>query len=146
MIRRSSGVIAIGVLAVAVAAPIAQSGSTNWDAKFRALPQASNIRATMERLSARPHHVGSPYDKDNAEWLLARFKEYGWDAQIEVFSVLFPTPTERVLELAGTDALQGEARRAGGVDRSDVESEERAAAELQRATRSTATSPARWST
>ena len=50
-------------------------------------------------MSARPHHVGSPYDKDNAEWLLARFKEWGWDAQIETFSVLFPTPTERVLEL-----------------------------------------------
>jgi N-acetylated-alpha-linked acidic dipeptidase len=99
MVRRSSGVIAIGVLAMSVAAPVAQSGSTSWDAKFRALPQASNIRATMERLSARPHHVGSPYDKDNAEWLLARFKEYGWDAEIEVFSVLFPTPTERVLEL-----------------------------------------------
>ena len=31
----------------------------------------------MERMSARPHHVGSPYDKDNAEWLLARFKELG---------------------------------------------------------------------
>jgi N-acetylated-alpha-linked acidic dipeptidase len=53
----------------------------------------------MERLSARPHHVGSPYDKDNAEWILARFKEWGWDAQIETFSVLFPTPKERVLEL-----------------------------------------------
>ena len=37
----------------------------------------------MQRLSARPHHVGSPYDKDNAEWMLARFKEWGWDAQIE---------------------------------------------------------------
>jgi N-acetylated-alpha-linked acidic dipeptidase len=53
----------------------------------------------MERLSARPHHVGSAYDKDNAEWILARFKEWGWDAQIETFSVLFPTPKERVLEL-----------------------------------------------
>ncbi len=50
-------------------------------------------------MSARPHHVGSPYDKDNAEWLLARFKEFGWDAEIETFSVLFPTPKERVLEL-----------------------------------------------
>ena len=81
------------------AAPIAQSGPASWDAKFRELPQPANIRASMERLSARPHHVGSPYDKDNAEWILARFKEAGWDAQIETFSVLFPTPTERVLEL-----------------------------------------------
>src|SRR3984957_18736214 len=58
-----------------------------------------NIRENMRRLSARPHHVGSPYDKDNAEWILARFKEWGWDARIESFDVLFPTPKERVLEL-----------------------------------------------
>jgi N-acetylated-alpha-linked acidic dipeptidase len=53
----------------------------------------------MERLSARPHHVGSAYGKDNAEWMLAKFKEWGWDARIEQFDVLFPTPKERRLEL-----------------------------------------------
>ena len=53
------------------------------------------------RLSARPHHVGSPYDKDNAEWLLAQLKSYGLDAQIEQFSALFPTPKSRKLELLG---------------------------------------------
>ena len=35
----------------------------------------------MQRLSARPHNVGSPYDKDNAEWMLAKFKDFGFDAQ-----------------------------------------------------------------
>ena len=57
------------------------------------------MRAAMQRLTARPHHVGSPYDKDNAEWILAQFKSYGLDAQIETFDVLFPTPHERVVEL-----------------------------------------------
>ena len=99
MVRRSGVVLAVGVFTMLAATPRAQPGSTGWDAKFRELPQATNIRASMERMSARPHHVGSPYDKDNAEWLLARFKEWGWDAEIETFSVLFPTPTERVLEL-----------------------------------------------
>src|SRR4051812_914454 len=99
MSRTSGGLLAIGVFSMFVAAPRAQPAAAAWDAKFRELPRASNIRASMERMSARPHHVGSPYDKDNAEWLLARFKEWGWDAQIETFSVLFPTPTERVLEL-----------------------------------------------
>jgi hypothetical protein len=59
----------------------------------------ANIRAYEERMSARPHHVGSPYDKDNAEWMLARFKEWGWDGQIERFDVLFPTPKTRLLEM-----------------------------------------------
>ena len=53
----------------------------------------------MRRLSAYPHHVGSAYDKDNAEWMLAKFKSWGFDAQIETFDVLFPTPKERLLEL-----------------------------------------------
>src|SRR5262245_33526802 len=99
MTWRTCVLIVIGVLTAPGAVPLAQPAPTEWDAKFRELPQASNIRASMERMSARPHHVGSPYDKDNAEWLLARFREYGWDAQIETFSVLFPTPTERLLEL-----------------------------------------------
>jgi N-acetylated-alpha-linked acidic dipeptidase len=53
----------------------------------------------MQRLSARPHHVGSPYDKDNAEWMLAKFKEWGLDANIEIFDALFPTPKARAVEL-----------------------------------------------
>jgi N-acetylated-alpha-linked acidic dipeptidase len=99
MTWRTSALIAIGLFTASAAGPLAQPGQIERDAKFRELPQASNIRASMERMSARPHHVGSPYDKDNAEWLLARFKEYGWDAEIETFSVLFPTPKERLLEL-----------------------------------------------
>jgi N-acetylated-alpha-linked acidic dipeptidase len=71
----------------------------DWETKFRAIPDPANMRAYMERLSARPHHVGSPYDKDNAEWLLAKLKEFGLDAQIESFDVLFPTPKLRSLEL-----------------------------------------------
>jgi N-acetylated-alpha-linked acidic dipeptidase len=70
-----------------------------WEAKFRALPSAERLRAYVKRLSARPHHLGSPYDRDNAEWLLAQFKEWGLDAQIERFEVLFPTPKERAVEL-----------------------------------------------
>jgi N-acetylated-alpha-linked acidic dipeptidase len=71
----------------------------DWETKFRAVPEPQNQRDYMQRLSARPHHVGSPYDKDNAEWMLAKFKEWGLDANIETFDVLFPTPKVRVVEL-----------------------------------------------
>src|SRR5437764_10190606 len=70
-----------------------------WEQKFREGIVPGNIRENMKRLSARPHHVGSPYDKDNAEWILSKFKEWGFDAHIETFNVLFPTPKQRVLEL-----------------------------------------------
>jgi len=70
-----------------------------WEEKLRAIPSPDNLRAYMQRLSARPHNVGSPYDKDNAEWIASKFKEFGLDTQIETFSVLYPTPKERLVEL-----------------------------------------------
>jgi N-acetylated-alpha-linked acidic dipeptidase len=70
-----------------------------WETKFRALPDPARMRADMKLLSAHPHHVGSPYDRQNAEWILQQFKDAGWDAHIEQFDVLFPTPKERVVEL-----------------------------------------------
>ena len=71
----------------------------DWEKKFQDGISRDNLRESMRRLTARPHHVGSPYDKDNAEWILARFKEWGFDARIETFQVLFPTPKERLVEM-----------------------------------------------
>jgi len=71
----------------------------DWEAKFKAIPDTARMRSEMKLLTAHPHHVGSPYDKTNAEWILAQLKSYGLDAHIESFDVLFPTPLERVVEL-----------------------------------------------
>ncbi|HWZ44878.1 MAG TPA: transferrin receptor-like dimerization domain-containing protein [Candidatus Saccharimonadales bacterium] len=71
----------------------------DWENKFKAIPDPKIMRDTMQRLSARPHHVGSPYDKQNAEWILSQFKSWGLSAEIETFDVLFPTPKERLVEL-----------------------------------------------
>ncbi|HEX5438182.1 MAG TPA: M28 family metallopeptidase [Gemmatimonadaceae bacterium] len=79
--------------------PAAARAELDWEAKFRAIPQPDTMRRTMHLLGARPHHVGSPYDKQNAEWILAQYKRWGFDAHIENFQVLFPTPTLRVLEM-----------------------------------------------
>ncbi len=70
-----------------------------WEGKFMAIPQPDNMRAYMKHLSAYPHYVGSPYDKSNAEWILSKFREFGLDAHIETFYVLFPTPKERTVEM-----------------------------------------------
>jgi N-acetylated-alpha-linked acidic dipeptidase len=98
--------LAAGTVAAVAAAPDLRGYSDasarvqrEWETKFRNLPEPQRMRASMQRLSARPHHVGSAYGKDNAEWLAAQFRSYGWDTQIERFDVLFPTPKERVLEM-----------------------------------------------
>jgi N-acetylated-alpha-linked acidic dipeptidase len=96
---RAAGAAALAVLFSLPSTAADTPPPATWDAQFRALPQPANIKEFMRRMSARPHHVGSPYDKDNAEWLLARFREFGWQAEIETFDVLFPTPKERRLEM-----------------------------------------------
>jgi N-acetylated-alpha-linked acidic dipeptidase len=96
----------LATLATPAEAPILRGFSAasdhaehDWEGKFSAIPDPANLRQYMQRLSARPHHVGSAYDKDNAEWILSKFKGWGLDAKIESYDVLFPTPKERVLEL-----------------------------------------------
>jgi N-acetylated-alpha-linked acidic dipeptidase len=93
--------------------------------KFQQTVSAANIRENMRRLSARPHHVGSPYDKDNAEWILAKFKAWGFDAHIERFDVLFPTPKTRVLEMLKPEHFTASLRESSvGVDPTSAQSAE----------------------
>jgi N-acetylated-alpha-linked acidic dipeptidase len=98
MARRIFVALALVLLVSAAFRPAAQSARP-WDEQLRDIPDATAIGGYMKRLSARPHHVGSAYDKDNAEWMLAKFREWGWDARIETYDVLFPTPKERLIEL-----------------------------------------------
>ncbi len=67
--------------------------------RFDALLSASDMRAWLKRLSSEPNQVGSPHDKANAEWMLAQFRKWGWDAHIETFDVLYPTPEKELVEL-----------------------------------------------
>jgi N-acetylated-alpha-linked acidic dipeptidase len=70
-----------------------------WEEKFKAIPEPARMREAMRLMSAHPHHVGSAYGKQNATWIRDQFRSYGWQAEIEQFDVLFPTPRERVLEM-----------------------------------------------
>ncbi|HXH69946.1 MAG TPA: M28 family metallopeptidase [Pyrinomonadaceae bacterium] len=73
------------------------------ETKFDATLKRENLREWLKRLSARPHHVGSPYGKENAEFIAAQFRRWGYDTQIETFDVLFPTPKTRLLEMTAPE-------------------------------------------
>lgn len=79
--------------------PASAKVELDLEKRFRAIPDPERMRANMQLLSARPHHVGSPYDEQDAEWILAQYKQWGWDAHIETFYALFPTPKTRLLEM-----------------------------------------------
>ena len=70
-----------------------------WEQKMRPIPRPDLMHAYQAELASAPHHVSSPKDKANAEWLLQKFKSFGLQASIEEFQVLYPTPKERQVEL-----------------------------------------------
>jgi N-acetylated-alpha-linked acidic dipeptidase len=108
--KRRSGLVAllsacaIGAVSTAWAAP--PSGRTApamdakaLEAKFDAQIDPAEMGRWLEQLASQPNHVGSAHDKANAEWIAAQLKSWGWDARIETFDVLYPTPISEALEL-----------------------------------------------
>lgn len=69
------------------------------EARFDAGLQSDHLREWMKRLSAHPHHIGSRYNHENAEFIASLFRQWGYQTEIERFDVLFPTPKRRMLEL-----------------------------------------------
>ena len=79
--------------------PARRSAHLDLEKRFDGELKAENLRAWMRRLAARPHHLGSPYGKDNAEFIAGLFRSWGYEVSITDYQVLFPTPILRKVEL-----------------------------------------------
>lgn len=67
--------------------------------RFDSFIKKDDLRDWMNRLSAKPHHLGSVYDRENADFIAGLFRSWGYNTSIERYDVLFPTPKTRVLEM-----------------------------------------------
>jgi N-acetylated-alpha-linked acidic dipeptidase len=76
------------------------------EAQFDSALNADNLRDWMKRISARPHHVGSPHNKENADFIAAQFRSWGYDTKLEEFQVLFPTPKTRIVEMTSPEKFK----------------------------------------
>lgn len=74
--------------------------------RFDSLLKRDNMREWMRRMTLRPHHLGSAYGKQNAEFMRGLFRSWGYDAQLEEFQVLFPTPRTRLLEMTAPERFR----------------------------------------
>ena len=109
MIRRSCVFVASALLQVSGASAATLFGFTpdesatqsTLESRFDAELNAGEMRGWLKTLSSEPNHVGSPHDKANAEAVRDLFKQWGWDAQIETFEVLYPTLKQHTLEMVG---------------------------------------------
>ena len=90
-----SRLIVVVVLLLALLSPIIAQNGTSTDrpllgfdrastaaeraleARFDATLNPNNLRVWLKRLSARPHHLGSPYGKENAEFIASQFRAWG---------------------------------------------------------------------
>lgn len=70
--------------------------------KFDGLLNAADQDKWMKFLTSKPHHIGSAHGKANAEYMADLFRQWGYETEIAVYHVLFPTPKFRSLELLGT--------------------------------------------
>jgi N-acetylated-alpha-linked acidic dipeptidase len=69
------------------------------EARLDSSLKADNLHAWVKRMTARPHHVGSPYGREVANFLADQFRGWGYETRIEEYQVLLPTPLTRTLEL-----------------------------------------------
>ena len=100
MIIRAAVSFAALAVALASAAPAQPSGSSQaLEKTFDALISPAEQLQWLQQMSSAPNQVGSPHDKANADFELAMFKQWGWDAHIERFDVLYPTPISTTVEL-----------------------------------------------
>ncbi len=100
-----------GVCGFALAqATLAQSGAAPQGARaveaaFDAGVSSADQLEWLKAMASAPNHVGSPHDKANADFMLAKFKEWGWDAHIETFQVLYPTPISTTVEMVAPEKI-----------------------------------------
>ena len=82
-----------------------------------------NLREWMERITAEPFFVGTPHNKENAEWVADLFRDWGYDTEIVEYQVLFPKPRIREVEMVAPERYRAllaepvlEADATSGVD------------------------------
>src|SRR5690606_25857429 len=95
----AASLLAAGLIAAPALTQQSATSQSDLEARFDTFISSSDMDGWMKKMTAAPIHVGAPHNKANAEDTLARFKAWGWDAHIEEFDVLYPTPLKVQLDL-----------------------------------------------
>jgi N-acetylated-alpha-linked acidic dipeptidase len=105
---RTLPVLALSLATLAAAPGLLQGapGTADLETQFDTAIKPAEMGDWMKTMAAEPNHVSSAHDKLNAEMTLKQFKEWGWDAKIETFKVLYPTPIQVGLELVGKTSFK----------------------------------------
>ena len=76
------------------------------ESEFDKTLNPENLDTWMKHMSSKPHHVGSPWSKQNAEYAANKFKEWGFESRVETFEVLVPFPKIRKLSMVAPNKVE----------------------------------------
>src|ERR1700743_1910923 len=100
---RRSAFLALAAGLLITGSALAQNSPSIMDAGLNAQLDAAinpkDLDGWMKLLAAEPNQVASPPDKSNAERILKQYQRFGWDAHIEPYDVLYPTPLSEDLSM-----------------------------------------------
>ncbi len=121
--RRPAGAFAllaaIGLLAAAAPqapesilgfTPESSAAQRDVEARYDQALSAENLRNWMEYIVSKPIYVGSPHNKETADWMVEQFRSWGYEAELERYDVLFPTPRIRELEMLSPRSYKAQLR------------------------------------
>ena len=83
-----------------------KSKQNDLELQFDKVLNPQNLDTWMKHMSSKPHHVGSPWSKQNAEYAANKFKEWGFESAVETFEVLVPFPKVRKLSMVAPNKVE----------------------------------------
>ena len=83
-----------------------KSKQNDLELQFDKVLNPQNLDTWMKHMSSKPHHVGSPWSKQNAEYAANKFKEWGFESSVETFEVLVPFPKVRKLSMVAPNKVE----------------------------------------
>ena len=78
----------------------------NAEKVFLDTPTPDRARRWLAQLTEEPHVAGTPQEKKVAEYVLARFKEFGLDAEMTKYDVFLNHPRNVSLELTAPTKME----------------------------------------
>jgi N-acetylated-alpha-linked acidic dipeptidase len=91
-------------LAAGASAQTAVPAQRELESRVDASIATADLDGWLKRLTSAPNHVGSPHDKENADFIASSLRSWGWQVAIESTRVLVAYPTVQKLSLLGKDS------------------------------------------
>ncbi|UPG91706.1 M28 family peptidase [Luteibacter aegosomaticola] len=83
--------------------PTAASAERGLEQRADASIDKADLDGWLKQLTSAPNNVGAAHNKENADFIAASLRSWGWDVKVEPVKVLVAYPTTQKLSLSGGD-------------------------------------------